>query len=215
MAPPRIAIVTLGTRGDVEPFVHVAAALQSAGAAVLLVTHESYAAFVESHGVAFASLGPGMLEERAATPEGKALGRASGTALMAAAKAFMRVVGKQYWAGARAALEAFHPDLAVLSTLSGFFHSSLCEALRVRCVVVAHMCPLVPTGAWAPPLGLPFASAPLAVLNRWLWRVTTRMGWSLVYREGVEELRASAGLGPLPDAGGPYASADGVSFTIE
>jgi UDP:flavonoid glycosyltransferase YjiC (YdhE family) len=126
-------------------------------------------------------------------------------ALLTAAKAFMRAVGIVYWAGARTALEAFKPDVVVLSTLAGFYHSSLCEALRVRCMV-AHFCPLVPTGAWAPPIGLPFDSAPFAGINRWLWRVTTKMGWAMMYRDTVNELRASAGLEALADAGGPYLS---------
>ena len=202
--PPRVALVSIGTRGDVEPLAHIAAALQGAGATVVLVTHASYRGLVELRGVPFASLGQGLLEARASRPEGQALRKATGTALLKASKDFMRAVGDDYFAACRQAFEAFKPEVAVLSTLSAYYHSSLCEALQIR-TCVAHMCPLVPTGWISPPVG-GIGTAPFAFINRWVWRFTTKLGWSLIYRDHVNELRASVGLAPMADPSGPFAS---------
>jgi UDP:flavonoid glycosyltransferase YjiC (YdhE family) len=202
MSPPRVALLTLGSRGDVEPFVRVACALQAAGADVLLLTHAPFAPLCAAAGVPFASLGEGMLEARASTPEGHALATAKGaSAMMAAARAFMGAVGVGYWRAAKEALTAFGPSVAVLNTLSFYYHSSLCEALACR-FCVAHCAPLVPTGEFSPPLGVP--TTPFRWLNRALWRLSTKMGWAMVYRDTVDALRAQEGLPALPDAAGPY-----------
>jgi UDP:flavonoid glycosyltransferase YjiC (YdhE family) len=198
----RVAIVTLGSRGDVVPYLRIATALRASGADVLVVTHDSYGALCAAAGVPFAGLGAGLLEARAALPEGQALAAATGMRVLAAAKTFMAVVGAAYWRGAHAALTAFAPTLCVLNTLSVYWHSSLCEALALP-FLVAHAAPLVPTGAFAPPLGM--SSWRFAFMNRLMWRVSTKMGWALVYRDTVDALRASAGLRKFPHAGGPYA----------
>lgn len=50
----RITIVTVGSRGDVQPYVALGRGLAEAGHRVLLATHRSFAAFVAEHGLAFA-----------------------------------------------------------------------------------------------------------------------------------------------------------------
>jgi UDP:flavonoid glycosyltransferase YjiC (YdhE family) len=52
----RITLVTLGTRGDVQPYLALGLGLQRAGHEVRLATHGSYREFVTSHGLAFAPL---------------------------------------------------------------------------------------------------------------------------------------------------------------
>ena len=54
----RIVIPTLGTRGDVQPFVALAQGLTHAGHTVTLVSHPCMRQLVESHHVAFAPMGP-------------------------------------------------------------------------------------------------------------------------------------------------------------
>jgi sterol 3beta-glucosyltransferase len=53
----RIVILTVGTRGDVQPYVALALGLQRAGHQVRLATHEIFRELVVGRGLDFASLG--------------------------------------------------------------------------------------------------------------------------------------------------------------
>jgi UDP:flavonoid glycosyltransferase YjiC (YdhE family) len=48
-----IAIIALGSRGDVQPYIALGVGLQKAGHVVRLVTHQDFEALVHSHGLAF------------------------------------------------------------------------------------------------------------------------------------------------------------------
>jgi sterol 3beta-glucosyltransferase len=67
----RIAILTVGTRGDVQPFVAFGAALQQNGHAVTLCTHPEFQELVTGQGLDFARLAAGALSRGAATQEGR------------------------------------------------------------------------------------------------------------------------------------------------
>jgi UDP:flavonoid glycosyltransferase YjiC (YdhE family) len=54
----RILIPTIGSRGDVQPFIALAQGLTRAGHTVTLASHPGMRALVESHGVTFAPIGP-------------------------------------------------------------------------------------------------------------------------------------------------------------
>jgi sterol 3beta-glucosyltransferase len=63
-----ILIPTIGTRGDVQPFIALAQGLICAGHTVTLASHPVMKNLVESHGIAFAPIGPDidLAEETAA-----------------------------------------------------------------------------------------------------------------------------------------------------
>jgi UDP:flavonoid glycosyltransferase YjiC (YdhE family) len=54
----KIIIPTIGTRGDVQPYIALALGLMRAGHAVTLVSHPTMRGLVESYGVPFAPMGP-------------------------------------------------------------------------------------------------------------------------------------------------------------
>lgn len=56
MPEPRIAILTFGSRGDVQPFLALALALQRQGAEPVLGAHAVFRGLIEGHGVAYAEL---------------------------------------------------------------------------------------------------------------------------------------------------------------
>lgn len=64
----KIAIPTIGSRGDVQPFIALAQGLVQAGHVVTLASHPVMKTLVESHGVTFAPIGPdiNLAEEVAA-----------------------------------------------------------------------------------------------------------------------------------------------------
>ena len=67
----RLAIHTLGTRGDVQPYVALARGLMAAGCEVVLATAARFEGFVAGHGVPFAPL-PDDFLDLMDTPEGRA-----------------------------------------------------------------------------------------------------------------------------------------------
>ncbi|MAS37619.1 MAG: glycosyl transferase [Anaerolineaceae bacterium] len=52
----RITLVTIGSRGDIQPFIPLAVGLKNAGHAVRVATHEPYESFVREHGLDFGPL---------------------------------------------------------------------------------------------------------------------------------------------------------------
>lgn len=49
----KILIVTIGSRGDIQPFIALGKGLQAAGFEVGLQTSETYKPFVEQHGLRY------------------------------------------------------------------------------------------------------------------------------------------------------------------
>ncbi|MGV8953867.1 MAG: glycosyltransferase [Cypionkella sp.] len=56
----RIALVTIGTQGDVQPYLALAMALRDRGYSVVLGASEEFEGMVTSHGIEFHSLGPSI-----------------------------------------------------------------------------------------------------------------------------------------------------------
>lgn len=54
----RIAIFTVGTRGDVQPYIALSQGLQESGHRVTLASHPSMRELIEAHGASFAPIGP-------------------------------------------------------------------------------------------------------------------------------------------------------------
>ena len=67
----RVAIETLGTRGDVQPYLALARGLMARGHEVHLGAPVQFEGFVAEHGIPFAGL-PGEFLALMDTPEGKA-----------------------------------------------------------------------------------------------------------------------------------------------
>ena len=68
----RIIIPTIGTRGDIQPYIALAVGLQDSGHKVLVVSHPEMRALVESYAIPFAPMGPDVdLGKEAAIIRGK------------------------------------------------------------------------------------------------------------------------------------------------
>lgn len=64
----RIAIIALGSQGDVQPYIALGKGLKAAGYDVRLLTHENFEGLVMSHGLAFCPM-QGNVQELIETPE--------------------------------------------------------------------------------------------------------------------------------------------------
>lgn len=68
----KIAMFTMGTRGDVQPYIYLARALNNAGYEVVIGSHPCWKKLIEDAGVLFVSIGPDInIEKEAAIIRGK------------------------------------------------------------------------------------------------------------------------------------------------
>lgn len=64
-APMKVTCLSIGSRGDVQPYIALCKALQAEGHSVKIASHEEYREWVVKHGIEFAPVGgdPAMLME--------------------------------------------------------------------------------------------------------------------------------------------------------
>jgi UDP:flavonoid glycosyltransferase YjiC (YdhE family) len=188
----RIAIQTLGTRGDVQPYVALGKGLQRAGFTVSLATAPQFESLVSRHGLSFAPL-PGDITDLLQTPHGKAAvsGRNKLTAtlrLLREVRPMFRRLVEAQWAAARGAdAIVYHPKAV------GGVH--IAEKLGIPAFLALPLPGLSPTGEFPTPL-LPFAN--LGPLNRVSHQLVARYG-DLAFRKAVRRWRSEF-LG-LPSGG--------------
>lgn len=187
----RIVIMTMGTRGDVQPSMALGAGLQRAGHSVTLATLSAFEAMVRGHGLDFAPL-RGEFLEVLQTPQGKAavVGKANPLALWRQALPRMRrMLDSELEAVRGAEALIFHPK-----ALGG---RSLAERLGVPGIMALLQPLYAPTRAFASML-MP-ADQLGGALNLASHRLTN---WAM--GAGVRGLlngwrREALGLGPLRD----------------
>ncbi len=112
----RVLISTLGTRGDVQPYVALAKALQLRGHVVALCAPAGFRELVERHAVSYAHMGNAILELTQRVLE--APSRAEQRRLFKGFGAIIRETLEDEWRAAK----AFQPDVLV-------YHSNHSKAL--------------------------------------------------------------------------------------
>lgn len=171
-----ILILTIGSRGDVQPFIALGRGLQAAGYDVTLCTAASYESFVTSNGLKYAHMNDGLIK-LAETKAGRAaVEGGSKLDLMKQVQPIIRHMLDDAWAAAQGAdAIIYHPK-----TLAGH---SLAEKLNVPLFLSLPLPMYTPTRAFANPafnlpLGswanrltyalLPLLSAPyMGTVNNW------------------------------------------------
>ncbi len=189
----RIGVFTIGSRGDVEPFLAIAAALRDAGHDVRLGAPPNFAALAERHGVEFEPMGLDtftLLREaqaRKIVGSGNVLGAFRGTTFQRLQERQTRITRDAWRIAQGMDAVVYKAGLAAGSTLG--------EKLGIPAIAVALQ-PMSPTGAFAPPLsGLTLRAGQLG--NRLLGQVFASAIWS-IGRPGVRDLRRELGMPPLP-----------------
>lgn len=158
----RIAIQTLGTRGDVQPYIALALGLMARGHQVQIGAPVQFETMVSERGVAFAPL-PGEFLELMDTPEGKSAiargqGFSAGFKLLRYVRPLMRRLLDTEWD----AVKGFDPDLIIHHPKS-IAAPHIGEALGRPTLLASPLPGFTPTAAFPSPM-LPFAS--LGPLNR-------------------------------------------------
>lgn len=205
----RIAIETLGTRGDVQPYLALARGLMARGHEVHLAAPVQFADFVRVNGVPFAGL-PGEFLALMDTPEGKAAiaqgeGFAAGFKLLKHVRPLMRKLLDDEWAAVR----GFRPDLVIYHPKS-LGAPSMAAALGVPHMLASPLPGFTPTTAFPSPL-LPFAS--LGPLNKASHALAIH-GLQVMFGGDLKRWRVANGidarLKPSPPAATLYAYSPAV-----
>ncbi|MBD2504924.1 glycosyltransferase [Anabaena azotica] len=198
----RIAIIALGTQGDVQPYIALGAGLKKAGNLVRLVTHENFENLVSSHGIEFWPIKGNVQdviqseEMRGAVEKGD----------------FLTVTLKMIKQGKQLAIDGAKEGLAacqgidlVLAGMGGLYLGvSLAEKLGLP-FVQAYVVPFTPTEAF-PSVILPQSLSKLGgIFNRFSHHLTQQFVWQ-PSRLGDSQARKEVLDLPSAPFWGPYNS---------
>jgi UDP:flavonoid glycosyltransferase YjiC (YdhE family) len=174
----RVTILTLGSRGDVQPLLGFGAHLVEAGHEVRFATHAKYEALVRAVGLDFAPLAEGRLGEGPGTEEGRRWLQHSSRRLPAWVgfiKDARSVAGRRLSDAVAACRDA---DVIVVSELATLLGWQMAEQFGAR-MIRARLSPP------APVTQLPIAGG-------------VRQGAWLAAQPWLGSVRREAGLPPLP-----------------
>ena len=186
----RLVIQTLGTRGDVQPYVALGLGLKAAGFAVRLSAPKNFRNWIEGTGLDFAPSGADI-QAFLQTPEGKDLMRGTPWAIYRNFKTVLRDFVQEMidcaWDAARdAEVLVYHPKVPIAVDIA--------EKLRVPIVATVLQPMLVPTAEF-PCLGVGSRSLG-ATLNRLTYKLV-RVQRAMFHKQFNDWRREVLGLGPL------------------
>jgi len=182
-----VTILTIGSRGDVQPFVALGVGLRDAGHEVTLATGKGFETFVSERGLRFAGLDVDLLE-RLQSPEGKAAlsGKNLLGTLKETASMYRRVLDQEWEASRGAEGVVYHPKAL------GGYH--IAEDLNVP-AFLAHPIPMFsPTRAFPNPV-LPVADLG-GTLNRLSYGAFLRLSTASFHRTINRWREETLGLPP-------------------
>ena len=187
----KITILTLGSRGDVQPYIALGLGLQRAGFDVTLGTGKNFETFVRDYGLTYGFMDADFLEMMQDPQVRKTLqGRANPMKLLRQANAVLRRVHDDSWTMAQGSdAIIYHPKI-----IGG---ASIAQKLGIPAFVALPLPMLTPTAAF-PNLLLP----PGLRLGGWFNRQSHAAFISMMYapyRGVVNRWRQeSLGLPPIP-----------------
>ncbi len=194
----RTTIFTVGSRGDVQPYVALGTALARSGLDVTVATHEPFREFVTDRGLTFAPL-PGDPRALLATEEAQELLR-TGLGLIRFARRFVAILEPWFWRLVDAITPIHEQSDAVLYSALAFPTWHLAQVDRTPTIQLSLQ-PLLPTSSF-PAITTAFQSlGPFG--NRMTHGINQQLFWQPL-RTAVDRWR-TRDLG-LPPQGlrGPY-----------
>jgi len=190
----RIAILTLGSRGDVQPFVPLGKALQAAGHRVRVATFETFASMFHEAGLDFAPIRGDAQQLLATAAEGNLLTKRFNP--IQTFRALQRSYGSLAQTLPENIASLADADLILNQLPSHLFGGDLAEHLGIPWAIVSVI-PLVRTRL-RPLIGFPTAPSFLPGYNLLTYRLGEQIGWQL-FRKAVNRLRVERwNLPPAP-----------------
>jgi sterol 3beta-glucosyltransferase len=160
----RIAIIAMGTRGDVQPYIALGKGLKAAGHFVRLITHENFETLVTSHRLNFGSV-KGNVQEVLESPKMlKLLERGNFLAINAHTGKMVKDIAIDWARDGLAACQGM--DLIIAGVGGLYLAISLAEKLNIP-LLQAYIFPFTPTKAF-PAILLPQSISRLGGTVNWL-----------------------------------------------
>ncbi len=170
----RIAIVAMGSRGDVQPYVALGVGLKAAGHAVRLVTHENFEALVNAYGLAFFPV-KGNVQEFMETPEMVGLlEKGNFLAINAHTSKASRRAAIDWAKGSLVACQDV--ELLIVGVGGLFLSLALAEKFKLP-LLQAYVFPFTPTAAFPSPLFPQSISKFGGLVNRWSHQLFRQIMW--------------------------------------
>jgi sterol 3beta-glucosyltransferase len=193
-----ITIFSIGTQGDVRPFIALGLGLQSAGHRVRIASGMTCENLVLSHGLEYAPLTADFLEVMAKDPRAIQRGL-NPVALMSTARRHLKEMSA-HWAeeGLAAAQGA---DLLLGNGMMAVLANSLGEALNIP-MVETHLQPVTPCPDIPPMMLTPPDRPRNGKINEMLYHVLRAVTWRML-SAAYSPVRKSLNLNSLPWYG-PY-----------
>jgi len=193
----RVLFVTIGTRGDVQPYVALGRGLRARGYDVRVATHARFAALVTDNGLEFASLS-GDPTAAFHTREGQQLIGERKRGIVRNTRLMVRVIASE---AERCVTDCYGAaadvDLIVVSPLGLAVGHPVAEARSIPLVRAYYGPSGTPTGD-APALRLPRRVSLGRRGNRLSYAIARQMMWLVLRPTMNSSLRRPLGLQPLP-----------------
>ncbi|MEL7237273.1 MAG: glycosyltransferase, partial [Planctomycetota bacterium] len=189
-APLNVLVLTLGSHGDVHPFVGLGMQLRDLGHRVTVLTNPHFEALVESHGLAFTPVGTKEDFDRFADDPAVWSRTRGGVAVLKALGQFIRV-------SYDALASELRDNTVVVSSTLGLSARILQDARGVP-VVTCHLAPFVFRSLTSPPVvaGLPPLEWLPRSVQQHLWNGADRFVLDRALGE-VNSLRRELDLEPV------------------
>jgi len=183
-----IGIISIGSRGDVQPYIALSLGLMKRGYKVTLAAPENFSDFVENFGVSFHPL-PNNTERVINSPEGERLLKKGST--ISLLKFFKKEGDKTRQQVRSSLLEGcLEVDFIITSYISTNTISVIAEKLKKKWAIVNLNPPLLPTNE-APAFGFDFMDFPF--YNRLTYSFIHYLEWN-INKKDIREFRKSLGL---------------------
>ncbi len=200
----RIAIIALGSRGDVQPYIALGKGLKDAGHVVRLVTQQNFATLVNSHGLEHWPVRGGNAQDFIESPEIRELLEKGKFLAITARMAKETQHAAVHWAeDGLAACQGM--DLLIAGIGGVFIGISLAEKLNLP-LLPAYLVPLTTTKTFPSALMPPSLPHLSGTFNRFSHQLTKQIMWQ-GFRSADGLMRQKVLGLPAASFWGPYQSA--------
>lgn len=201
----RIVILSIGTQGDVRPFVALGLGLKQQGHNVCIASGKTCEALVRQHGLDFSPITADFLEIMAKDPRAMQKGL-NPFALVKTVRGHLKDMAKDWAEQGKAAVAG--ADLVIGNGMVSLLAASLAELEGARCVE-SQLQPVTPCPDIPPMMLKPGSKALPGFLNLGLYQLMREVTWMML-GAAYKQLRHDLGLKPYPWYG-PYFSAESKS----
>lgn len=210
----KILVLTLGSRGDIQPFVALGQGLQAAGHEVALCTSEHFEPFIREHGINYFYMNNDMIDF-IDSDEGRSVMESTRGVLSLLKTAWKmkkkipwidRRMIHDTWAAARTMrpdLIVYHPKCYASQAFAGELGARAVLALLQPLFAMTGDFPACVFPAW--PLGRAY--------NRLTYRIAHALAWVASHRR-LREWASAEGVPPTKTVPGPLVTPDGSQAPI-